>query len=91
MHRWTDIALAALAALIVSGCASTGGASGAPRDPRSAVPPGIDASWIHFTEATVQVGDAAPDFTLPTPDGERTLSLSTFRGVPLVLVFGSHT
>ncbi len=55
------------------------------------IPPEVDPSWIHFTEPTVAVGARAPDFTLPTPDGRTLLSLSTFQGRPLVLVFGSYT
>jgi peroxiredoxin len=40
----------------------------------------------------VNVGDAAPDFRLPTLDRKSTVRLSTFRGDrPVVLVFGSYT
>lgn len=38
------------------------------------------------------VGQEAPDFTLPTHDGTRQVTLSEFRGKkPVVLVFGSFT
>jgi hypothetical protein len=38
------------------------------------------------------VGQEAPDFTLRTLDGDRTVKLSDFRGKkPVVLVFGSYT
>jgi Ca2+-binding EF-hand superfamily protein len=38
------------------------------------------------------VGDRAPDFTLKTEDGKRTIRLADFRGKkPVVLVFGSFT
>jgi hypothetical protein len=38
------------------------------------------------------VGEAAPDFTLPTPDGKKKYRLSQYRGrKPVVLVFGSFT
>jgi hypothetical protein len=38
------------------------------------------------------VGQMAPDFTLRTLDGDRTVKLSDFRGKkPVVLVFGSYT
>lgn len=37
-----------------------------------------------------QVGEAAPDFTLTAIDG-RSVSLSSFRGTPVVLEFGSYT
>jgi thioredoxin-dependent peroxiredoxin len=35
---------------------------------------------------TLQVGDAAPDFALPTAD-RKTVRLSDYQGKPLVLVF----
>jgi hypothetical protein len=41
---------------------------------------------------SLKVGDPAPDFTLPDPQGTRQVTLSTFRGKkPVVLVFGSYT
>ena len=55
------------------------------------VPPGIPGDWLHFADPVVRPGDRAPDFTLATPDGRTRLSLSTFRGHPLVLIFGSYT
>jgi hypothetical protein len=40
----------------------------------------------------LQVGAAAPDFTLPTADGKGQVTLSRFKGQkPVVLIFGSHT
>lgn len=36
-------------------------------------------------------GAQAPDFTLSSPDGATTVTLSTLRGKPVVLVFGSCT
>lgn len=39
-----------------------------------------------------RVGEMAPDFTLKTADGKRSVTLSSFRGKrPVVLVFGSFT
>jgi Ca2+-binding EF-hand superfamily protein len=39
-----------------------------------------------------RLGDAAPDFSLPTQDGKKTITLSSFRGhKPVVLIFGSFT
>jgi len=39
-----------------------------------------------------RLGQAAPDFTLPTQDGKKTITLSSFRGhKPVVLIFGSFT
>jgi hypothetical protein len=38
------------------------------------------------------IGQRAPDFTLPTQDGDRRIRLSQFRGKkPVVLIFGSFT
>ena len=85
-------ALLLLLATTAAGCASA--SPGRPRgspDPRSMVPPGVKAEWLHFADPAVRPGDEGPDFTLPTPDGASSLSLSTFRGRPLVLVFGSYT
>jgi hypothetical protein len=42
-------------------------------------------------EAGPNYGDAAPDFTLPTLDGKETVTLSSRRGKPVVLIFGSFT
>ena len=40
----------------------------------------------------LKVGQAAPDFTLPTVDRKSEVSLASFRGDrPVVLVFGSYT
>src|SRR5262249_22121949 len=36
------------------------------------------------------VGRAAPDFTLPDVQSGEPLSLSSFQGKPLVLIFGSY-
>jgi len=37
-------------------------------------------------------GSPAPDFTLSSPDGEQTVTLSSFKGSkPVALVFGSYT
>jgi hypothetical protein len=39
-----------------------------------------------------RVSQAAPDFTLPTHDGKKTITLSDYRGrKPVVLVFGNFT
>lgn len=40
----------------------------------------------------IEVGDLAPDFTLPDQHGKRQVTLSSFRGKrPVVLIFGSYT
>lgn len=38
-----------------------------------------------------KLGEAAPDFTLPTHDGKETITLSKSRGKPVILIFGSFT
>jgi hypothetical protein len=48
--------------------------------------------WMWARRGTLQVGDTAPDFTLPTYDHKQQVTLSSFRGNrPVVLVFGSYT
>lgn len=47
--------------------------------------------WQAAGMGRIGVGDPAPDFTLPgtdgTPEGHRDVTLSSFRGQPVVLVF----
>lgn len=38
-----------------------------------------------------KIGDIAPTFTLRTPDGQKEVTLSSLRGKPVVLIFGSFT
>jgi hypothetical protein len=76
------------AALAAAGCRSV---SGMDPDGPPPIPPGIDAAHLHFTRTQVQAGDVAPDFTLPRTDGSGDLTLSSLRGRPVVLVFGSFT
>jgi hypothetical protein len=48
--------------------------------------------WMSARAGTLQVGDRAPDFTLPDLRGERRVTLSDeYRHKPVVLVFGSYT
>jgi len=48
--------------------------------------------WNSARGGHLAVGDAAPDFTLPTADHSRTVTLSQeWRERPVVLVFGSYT
>lgn len=42
-------------------------------------------------ESGPELGETAPDFTLPTHDGTRTVTLSESRGKPVILIFGSFT
>ena len=52
----------------------------------------FEALWFRARAGTVNVGDAAPDFTLGTLDKSGVARLSSFRGSkPVVLVFGSYT
>ena len=52
----------------------------------------FETLWKSAREGKVQVGDVAPDFTLPTLDHKATVHLAEFRGSrPVVLVFGSYT
>ena len=48
--------------------------------------------WMRARAGSLQQGDAAPDFRLPTLDHKETVQLSSYRGSrPVVLVFGSYT
>ena len=48
--------------------------------------------WLNARAGTLQVGDAAPDFDLPTLDRSRNIRLSSeYRTKPVVLIFGSYT
>jgi hypothetical protein len=48
--------------------------------------------WMSARAGTLQVGDVAPDFTLPTLHGDRRVTLSSeYRRRPVVLIFGSYT
>ena len=48
--------------------------------------------WNVARRGPTRVGEMAPDFSLPTIDHAREVTLSSFRGKqPVVLVFGSYT
>ena len=48
--------------------------------------------WMVARRGHLQVGDPAPDFSLPVLHGERVVTLSNeYRQKPVVLVFGSYT
>jgi hypothetical protein len=48
--------------------------------------------WLWARAGTLEIGDPAPDFTLPTTDHQSHVTLSSFAGQkPVVLVFGSYT
>jgi len=80
------IALCAVLSLASAACASQRPVSGRPP-----IPPSVPAEYLHVTDASVAAGQPAPDFTLPYSVGEGSLTLSSLRGKPVVLVFASHT
>jgi hypothetical protein len=48
--------------------------------------------WMSARAGNLQVGDAAPDFELPTLDHNRIVRLSSeYQSKPVVLIFGSYT
>ncbi|MGD0128689.1 MAG: hypothetical protein ABSF46_25310 [Terriglobia bacterium] len=48
--------------------------------------------WFLARAGRLQVGDPAPEFSLPTADRKARVRLSSFRGHnPVVLIFGSYT
>ena len=51
----------------------------------------FETMWSQARAGNVQPGDAAPDFRLPTLDHQSEVELSSLRGKPVVLVFGSYT
>jgi len=55
-------------------------------------PPGWERTKELMARPAPAVRQSAPDFTLPTVDGNRTITRSAFQaGRPLVLIFGSFT
>lgn len=51
----------------------------------------FETMWTKARAGSVQPGDTAPDFRLPTQDHQSEVELSSLRGKPVVLVFGSYT
>jgi hypothetical protein len=48
--------------------------------------------WMSARAGSLKVGDAAPDFELPTIDHRQMVRLSSeYRSKPVVLIFGSYT
>jgi AhpC/TSA family protein len=47
--------------------------------------------WNVARGGDLRVGDTAPDFSLPRSDKSGDVRLSSLRGKPVVLVFGSYT
>ena len=55
--------------------------------PAQAAPAGKHAAKAPKAVSVLAVGTAAPDFTLPTADNDKPLSLSYFKGHPVLLDF----
>ena len=52
----------------------------------------FETMWKSARAGRLNVGDEAPDFTLPLLDRSGSFTLSSLRGVkPVVLIFGSYT
>jgi hypothetical protein len=51
----------------------------------------FETMWNVARGGALHVGDPAPDFTLPRTDHSGDVTLSSYRGRPVVLVFGSYT
>ena len=51
----------------------------------------FEPMWNSARGGHLNVGDQAPDFTLPRSDKSGDVKLSALRGKPVVLVFGSYT
>ena len=51
----------------------------------------FETMWTQARAGTVQTGEPAPDFRLPTLDHTAEVELAGLRGKPVVLVFGSYT
>ena len=51
----------------------------------------FETMWTQARAGSVQPGDMAPDFRLRTQDHQSEVELSSLRGNPVVLVFGSYT
>jgi hypothetical protein len=51
----------------------------------------IERMWLHARRGSLAVGEPAPDFDLSTFDRKSRVQLSSLRGRPVVLVFGSYT
>jgi len=48
--------------------------------------------WMSARAGSLRVGDAAPDFELPTIDHQHSVKLSSeYQSKPVVLIFGSYT
>jgi len=79
---WRGVVLAAVVLVVASPSAQRGQARQAPQA----------AGGLRPQQGSLRVGDLAPEFSLASPDGKTTATLSSFRGKsPVGLVFGSFT
>lgn len=51
----------------------------------------FETLWSRARAGALNVGDQAPDFNLELHDKSGRVQLTSFRGKPVVLVFGSYT
>jgi hypothetical protein len=51
----------------------------------------LETMWSRARDGNLEVGDVAPDFSLLAADRSSTVTLSSFRGRPVALIFGSYT
>jgi len=52
----------------------------------------FETMWVHARAGHLQIGDAAPDFSLTKQDKSGTVELASLTAhQPVVLVFGSYT
>jgi hypothetical protein len=102
--KWTMIVLSVIIPLWLIGCAAIYHAMRQPPDQFGHVMariPGpvafmvfpFESMWMKARRGTLDIGDAAPDFTLTRLDktGQVQLSSFTAQKKPVVLVFGSYT
>ncbi|NOT02077.1 MAG: hypothetical protein HOP29_15805 [Phycisphaerales bacterium] len=93
MTRVTTWTLA-VSVIAISGCAPSVDdyirmVDAKPADER---PPGWEDVKTWMARRAPAVNEKAPDFTLPTDDGDATITRSDFHeNRPLVLIFGSYT
>ena len=88
------LALTGALPLVLTGCGDPSEKFMARVDeaPAGQRPPDWDRTRALMARRAPAVGELAPDFTLPTPDGSRMVMRSELQGRrPMVLVFGSFT
>ena len=100
--KWLGILLGGLASLYISASAGLYLAMRQPPERFGAIMSNVPMVammilpfrplWMSARGGQLSVGDAAPDFALPTPDSSRVVKLSeVWRERPVALIFGSYT